>query len=476
MEFLAIAVGVVLFAVGLAALAVYFFRRQTRDLTLIFFGSFVILYSVRLFSDRPLVRSLFTVSPAFWGYLNWVITCTILLPFGLFLYQLVDDRLRNVFRWVIAVQAAFGLLEIVGGMMGVDPGKLHSVNNLVVLGTVAASVVLLFFVRGGKVVPGAVREIRIFTIGFVIWLAFIVHANLLGLGVRLPPGQNVEFLGFAAFVVCLGYVTVARIFTNEEHLRSIHQELDLARQIQSFTLPRGIPRLDDLQIAARYLPMSAVAGDFYDFLVVDEKHVGILVADVTGHGVPAALIASMLKVAFSAQAEHAADPARVLTGLNRALCGKFEEHFVTAVYVFADTEKHILRYAGAGHPPLLLASTGSGPESVRQIEENGVMLGLFPEAEYSSKEIQLRAGDRALLYTDGVFEAMNAAQQEFGKPRLAQFLHAHIHLAAEAFTKALLEEVSRWASHSNEHTQDDDITVLALDFRHAAATPAASNA
>src|SRR5450631_3883057 len=99
MEFLAIAVGVVLFAVGLAALAVYFFRRQTRDLTLIFFGSFVILYSVRLFSDRPLVRSLFTVSPAFWGYLNWVITCTILLPFGLFLYQLVDDRLRNVFRW-----------------------------------------------------------------------------------------------------------------------------------------------------------------------------------------------------------------------------------------------------------------------------------------------------------------------------------------------------------------------------------------
>src|SRR5947209_9916150 len=101
--------------------------------------------------------------------------------------------------------------------------------------------------------------------------------------------------------------------------------------------------------------MSAVAGDFYDFLCVDEKRVGVLVADVTGHGVPAALIASMLKIAFAGQVDHAEDPARVLAGLNRALCGKFEEHFVTAAYVFVDLNTCVLRYAGAGHPPLLMA-------------------------------------------------------------------------------------------------------------------------
>jgi phosphoserine phosphatase RsbU/P len=105
------------------------------------------------------------------------------------------------------------------------------------------------------------------------------------------------------------------------------------------------------------------------------------------------------------------------------------------------------------------------PEGVRLIEENGLMLGLFPEAEYSSTEIPLRDGDRCLLYTDGVFEAMNAAQQEFGKPRLAEFLRAHLHLAAESFTKALIAEVARWASHTSGQRQDDDITVLALDFR-----------
>jgi phosphoserine phosphatase RsbU/P len=466
MEFLAIAVGIVLLAVGLLALAVYVFRRQTRDLTLIFFALFVLMYAIRLLGGRPLVRSLFAVSPQFWGYLNWVITCTILLPFGLFLYQLVDERLRKAFRWLLTVQAIAGLLEIVGAVIGVDPQKLRFMNNMVVLGTVVASIVLLLLIRSGRALRGAAPEIQTFCVGFVVWLIFIVYVNLVGIGFDFPIKQDVEFLGFFFFVGCLAYISVRRLFAKEERLLAIHKELDIARQIQSATLPRQIPSFRDLQIAARYEPMSAVAGDFYDFLVVDEQRVGILVADVTGHGVPAALIASMLKVAFSAQAEHAADPARVLTGLNRALCGKFEEHFVTAAYVFADAEKNILRYAGAGHPPLLLASP---PEDVRQVEQNGLMLGLFPEAEYSSTEIALDDGDRCLLYTDGVFEAMNAAQQEFGKPRLSEFLQRNTHLTADAFTKALLAEVARWGNYRKEHGQDDDITVLALDFRRGPA-------
>jgi len=156
--------------------------------------------------------------------------------------------------------------------------------------------------------------------GFVVWLLFVVHANLLGL--KILTGQNVEFLGFLVFVACLGYVSARRTFANEERLLAINKELEIARRIQSSTLPQSVPTLRGLEITARYVPMSAVAGDFYDFLSVDEKRVGILVADVTGHGVPAALIASMLKVAFAGQATHAHDPVRVLTGLNRSLCGK----------------------------------------------------------------------------------------------------------------------------------------------------------
>src|ERR1700733_3063332 len=136
-----------------------------------------------------------------------------------------------------------------------------------------------------------------------------------------------------------------------QQLLTIQNELETARQIQLSILPSEIPKIEGLDIAARYVPMTSVAGDFYDFIVVDEKHVGILVADVSGHGMPAALIASMLKIALSAQGAHAADPAKVLSGLNQVLCGKFQHHYVTAAYLFVDMEKRRLTYAGAGPPP-----------------------------------------------------------------------------------------------------------------------------
>jgi phosphoserine phosphatase RsbU/P len=125
-------------------------------------------------------------------------------------------------------------------------------------------------------------------------------------------------------------------------------------------------------------------------------------------------------------------------------------------------EKGLMRYAGAGHPPLLLASRSNG--EVRAIEENGLMLGLFPEAEYASLEIGLRGGDRCLLYTDGLFEAMNAAQEEFGKGRLAELLQGHMDVSGSGFAGALLEKVSQWSGHSGGRGQEDDITLLVLDF------------
>src|SRR5260370_23974341 len=136
--------------------------------------------------------------------------------------------------------------------------------------------------------------------------------------------------------------------------------MEAARRIQSAILPRRVPQVDGLDIAVSYLPMTSVAGDFYDFLIVDEHRLGILVADVAGHGVPAALIASMVKVAITAQAAHAHDPGLVLSGLNQVLCSQMSGQFVTAAYVFVDSSARVARYAAAGHPPLLLCRNAAG--------------------------------------------------------------------------------------------------------------------
>jgi sigma-B regulation protein RsbU (phosphoserine phosphatase) len=461
-ELATIAAAVAILSIALAAIALFCFRRRTRDLTLIYFGLLCILYAVRLLASRPSFRSLFDESQMFWVYVNWVITCTIILPLGLFLYQVVDDHLRNFFRWLLAAQTVFAIFGILAAALGVSLAKLFFANKFVVLGTLAATAL---FLVANKWRPGPRQrlshEFRVFIAGFLVWMLFVVNENLLGL--KILPGHSVEFVGFLVFIACLGYVSAYRTFTSEERLLAINKELEIARRIQSSTLPHSVPTLTGLEIAARYVPMSAVAGDFYDFLCVDEKRVGILVADVTGHGVPAALIASMLKVAFAGQAAHAHDPARVLTGLNRSLCGKFEEHFVTAAYLFVDLEKSLLHYSAAGHPPLMLASGAAG--KVREIEENGQMLGMFPEAAYSSVEIRICPGDRCLLYTDGVFEAKNAAQEEFGKSRCKEFLETQRDIPAARFANALLDRIAGFSGHNSARAQEDDITLLVLDFQ-----------
>lgn len=245
-------------------------------------------------------------------------------------------------------------------------------------------------------------------------------------------------------------------------LMAINNELEMAREIQLSILPGETPKIEGLNIAARYIPMSAVAGDFYDFISVDEKHLGVLIADVSGHGLPAALIASMLKVALFAQAPHACDPARVLTGLNRTLHGKFRRHYVTAAYLFVDLEKYIVSYAGAGHPPLLLWRTREG--RAYEVEENGLFLGPFAEAKFSSIELSLEAGDRLFLYTDGILEFRNPANEEFGGDRLRQFLEANHTLSADRLVDALISELWRWAEQASGPAQLDDLTLLAMDI------------
>jgi len=245
-------------------------------------------------------------------------------------------------------------------------------------------------------------------------------------------------------------------------LFAIQQELETARKIQLSILPAEIPQIAGLDIAPRYIPMTAVAGDFYDFIHVDEKHIGILVADVSGHGMPAALIASMLKIALAAQAPNAADPAEVLLGLNKALCGKFQHHYVTAAYVFVDMEKHILRYAGAGHPPILhwISSTGE----VKDILENGMFLGRFDFATYTTVEMPISRDAWCLMYTDGIPETPNLLDQAFGDERFRAFLGGKKWLNADELADSLLEEVIQWSGRADGEDPEDNITLVAIHF------------
>src|SRR5690242_14157130 len=205
----------------------------------------------------------------------------------------------------------------------------------------------------------------------------------------------------------------------------------------------------------RYVPMTSVAGDFYDFVLSDDTHAGLLIADVSGHGVPAALIASMVKLAATSQRTQASDPAALLAGMNAALHGNTQSQFVTAAYVYLDAQHEELRYSAAGHPPMLLLRNGI----VSEIAENGLILAAFDFASYESKTHRLQPKDRLVLYTDGIIEAADSRGEFFGAERLSQVLRDSAAASAHEVADRIIHAVRGWAT-----SQDDDLTVLVCDY------------
>lgn len=289
--------------------------------------------------------------------------------------------------------------------------------------------------------------------GLVAFVAFAVWENIRGmLGLRLP---NVEPIGFVAFLVALGYVAAHQTLRRDQQLSEIQKELEVARRIQLSILPARFPNSANFRVAARYVPMTSVAGDFYDFIVADDRQAGLLIADVSGHGVPAALIASMVKVAATAQRANAANPSRLLAGMNAVLCGNTQNQFVTAAYVHLDSQAREIRYSAAGHPPMLLLREGK----VCEVLENGLMLAAFDFAAYTTAAQKLQPGDRLLLYTDGIVEAASAGGEFFGQESLSALLRQTSGVAPAAAADRIISAVQQWAV-----SQDDDLTVLVCDY------------
>jgi sigma-B regulation protein RsbU (phosphoserine phosphatase) len=185
---------------------------------------------------------------------------------------------------------------------------------------------------------------------------------------------------------------------------------------------------------------------------------GVLIADVTGHGVPAALIASMVKVAVSTKCGNHGGPADVIAGLNNVLCKEAREQYVTAEYLYLDTARGVGRHAAGAHPfPLLWRRS---TQSLEKVGESGLLLGVRPDEPYDETEFHFEAGDRLLLYTDGLVEAENAAGESFGDVALPALISKKQSCGAEQFVELLLEGALAW-SHNG---QEDDITIVAIDF------------
>jgi len=238
----------------------------------------------------------------------------------------------------------------------------------------------------------------------------------------------------------------------------IEQELRVARRIQQASLPEEVPTLDRWEISPLYRPAREVGGDLYDFHLLSEGRLGVVIGDATGKGVPAALVMSttcgMLQLA--AQELDSSSPGEVLSRVNETLFARIPSNmFVTCFYTVLEPESATLRYANAGHDLPYLWHDGAAEE----LRARGMPLGLMPGMHYEEKEIVLQEGDSALLYTDGLVEAHDPQREMFGFPRLQALVSEHGE-EERSLEEVLLEELYSFVGEGWE--QEDDITLLTL--------------
>jgi serine phosphatase RsbU (regulator of sigma subunit)/predicted ester cyclase len=237
------------------------------------------------------------------------------------------------------------------------------------------------------------------------------------------------------------------------------QELLVARRIQQASLPKEVPSLEGWQIAPYYQPAREVGGDFYDFHLLSEGRLGLVVGDATGKGVPAALVMSttcgMLQAVSEASDSSSSSPGEVLKRANEALTVRIPPNmFVTCFYAILDPNSASLRYANAGHDLPYLWHGGDAEE----LRARGMPLGLMPGMSYEEGEISLREGNCVLFYSDGLVEAHDPKGEMFGFPRLRTLIAEHAE--KESLEEALLEELYSFVGEGWE--QEDDITLLTL--------------
>ena len=408
--------------------------------------------NLQLHVRPPEIGSLQSAAP----YVNTAVMYLLLVS-ALFAWrELSVGKLKFLVDLEIFVASAIALVGIGTFLLGGPANKWMFYNNLL---AVIAMLVLLAVVLIPKFSRFLViLNYRVLAAGTLIVALEVTYTNLgTVLGYRVLP--LVDSMGFTIFLFSLGYVALEIVFTNEHRLLSIETELETARQIQSSILPATIPEIENLRIAASYQPMTAVAGDFYQFVHSDNNHFGILVADVSGHGVPAALISSMIKVAMQSVAVHADDPAHVLSGLNRILWSEVQGQFVSAAYVLIDTENRNALYSAAGHPPLLCWRNMRN--EMQRIESNGLLFGIEADSAYPVCSVPLEPSDRLLLYTDGLTETENAAGEAFGDQQLERVMRENRLQSAKELSQQLLSELRRWRPVAER--QQDDITIIVVD-------------
>jgi len=308
------------------------------------------------------------------------------------------------------------------------------------------------------------REDDILFISSIIAIPLVVSKRVLGVISTLKRAENQffqdeDFLHLKTFAEYAS-ITIDNLYTYMEVLekRQMEREVDIAAEIQQKLLPSGVPELRAASLAVHSQPARGVSGDYYDVLPLDQDKVALVVCDVAGKGIPAAMVMVMIRSITHLLVSPRLEAAAILTGINRGITGRIDvDHFATIGLLIYDQAKRQVVYANAAHLPLLLYRASAG--KLLRVDAEGLPIGVEREGRYTQRRFNLEHGDILILCTDGVLEAMNAKGEQYGLRRLTQAVEANAGRPAQEMVEAIRDDLQR---HSAGERLHDDQTLMLL--------------
>lgn len=252
----------------------------------------------------------------------------------------------------------------------------------------------------------------------------------------------------------------ASLYQESLEKHRIQEELNLAKEIQQNLLPNAIPTGSTFELAGYNLPSKEVGGDYYDFISIDEQRIGIAIGDISGKGIPAAILMSNLQAALRVSAAQTCHTKEVMDQVNHQILQTTSpEKYATFFYGVLDSETLGFEYTNAGHNYPILWRAADDPQLLK---EGGVIIGVLKQAEFTSQRVQLQSGDLLVLYTDGITEAINPDGEEFGEERLMEIVGDSHRQSAQNVLNTILDAV---VDFTHDHLQYDDLTLVTLKIK-----------
>lgn len=447
--------GFIYIFLGIIALFIFIFRLKHMEGFIFHLALLNFFFGLNLIYNNPLVQLTELPAPEFWTIIIPLIQFFTPISFILFTKYFIGWGWKKSILWLFIFSIVQGIFKLVSDYT-ITANDIYG-NSNTIFGILVAMILLSNLLNPEM---RKNKEVQFISAGLGIYLIAVVYDNMV-YNQWLPKVISLDEPAYFIFNLCLIYIAFNRINQTEKEYLAVRQDLETARNIQSAILPDKMPTGDNFEVSSAYLPMALIGGDYYDYNWHNDNHIGIIIADVSGHGISAALIASMMKVSFNSIADSDINPSQVLQNMNAGLTGQLNNEFITAAYLGVDLNKKELTYSSAGHPPLIVFRRIEN--SIEELKVAGIPIGVYDETEFKQTTIPLVKGDRLIMYTDGILEVFNPSGEIFGKNHFIDLIKETKNLLAEDVVDSLLASIHDWSGKKEGESQEDDITLIVFD-------------